>query len=63
MTIENFKNHKTIKIKVDKNDINFIKAIIIIRAQINQKELIENKLMIRMSNHKDMMSCFQFFNI
>jgi hypothetical protein len=32
MTIENFKNHETIKIKIDKNDINFIKMIIIIRA-------------------------------
>jgi hypothetical protein len=32
MTIENFKNHKTIKIKIDKNDINLLKAIIVIRT-------------------------------
>jgi hypothetical protein len=31
MTIENFKNHEAIKIKIDKNDINFIKTIIVIR--------------------------------
>jgi hypothetical protein len=63
MSIENFKNHEAIKIKIDKNDINFIKTIIIIRAQINQKELIENQLMICMNYHEDMMSSLQSFNI
>jgi hypothetical protein len=50
MMIENFKNHETMKIKIDKNDINFIKAIIVIRIEINQRKLIENELMICMSN-------------
>jgi hypothetical protein len=63
MSIESFKNHEAIKIKIDKNDINLIKTIIIIRAQINQKKLIENKLMICINNHKYVMSRFQFFNV
>jgi hypothetical protein len=46
MTIKSFKNHETIKIKIDKNDINFIKTIIKIRVQINEKKLIEHQLMI-----------------
>jgi hypothetical protein len=60
MTIENFKNHEAIKIKIDKNDINFIKTIIIIRAQINQKKIDREQVD---DSHEQSRKCDVVFSI